>query len=73
MAWRAMNTTTPIPSAQETLWTVDEVAAYFRCTVRHVHNLIGAGLPHLYLGRLLRFDPTEVRSHLLKIRAVRTA
>jgi excisionase family DNA binding protein len=68
-----MNTTKPFPLASESLWTVDQVATYFGCTVRHVHNLIRGGLPHLYLGRLLRFDPQEVRAHLLKTRVVRTA
>lgn len=57
-------------SALENLLTVDEVAAYLRCTVRHVHNLIRTGLPHLYIGRLLRFDGVEVRAYLLKHRRV---
>jgi excisionase family DNA binding protein len=57
-------------SFPENLWTVDEVAAYLRCTVRHVHNLIRTGLPHLYIGRLLRFDGAEVRAYLLKHRRV---
>ena len=64
---------TPLPSPSENLWTVDQVATHFGCTVRHVHNLLRAGLPHLYLGRLLRFDPAEVRDHLLKHRCIRTA
>lgn len=65
-----MDTITPLPSSLEKLWTVDQVAVYFGCTVRHVHNLIGAGLPHLYLGRLLRFDPEEVRTYLRKERRI---
>jgi excisionase family DNA binding protein len=71
-----MNTTTPLPpiqAAAESLWTVDQVATYLGCTVRHVYNLIGAGLPHLYLGRLLRFEGGEVRAYLLKTRVVRVA
>lgn len=56
------------PATVETLWTCDEVAAFLRCTVRHVHNLLGRGLPHLYVGRLLRFDQAEVRAYLLKYR-----
>jgi len=56
------------PNSTEVLWTIDEVAAYLRCTVRHVHNLLRSGLPHIYLGRLLRFDPEEVRGYLLKQR-----
>jgi len=62
--------TTPLSSSIEKLWTIGEVASYLGCTVRHVHNLLRAGLPHLYLGRLLRFDPQEVRSYLLKQRRV---
>lgn len=57
-------------SNSDKLWTVNEVAAYFGCTVRHVHNLIRTGLPHLYLGRLLRFDGEEIRGHLLKKRRI---
>ena len=58
------------PHATETLWTVDEVAAFLRCTVRHVHNLCRCGLPHVYVGRLLRFDPSEVRQYLLTRRRI---
>ncbi|MDP3072361.1 MAG: helix-turn-helix domain-containing protein [Opitutaceae bacterium] len=68
-----METITPLPTPTATagiLWTIDEVAAYLRCTVRHVHNLLRAGLPHIYLGRLLRFDPEEVRGYLLKQRRI---
>jgi excisionase family DNA binding protein len=48
----------------ETLWTISDVARYFGCTVRHVHNLQASGLPYFHLGRLVRFDPTEVRAYL---------
>ena len=48
----------------ETLWTISEVARFFGCTVRHVHNLQAAGLPYFHLGRLVRFDPAEVRAYL---------
>ena len=61
-----------VPSASasvaDPLWTCDEVAAFLRCTVRHVHNLLRRGLPHVYAGRLLRFDPAEVRAYLIKHR-----
>jgi hypothetical protein len=67
--------TTPLPhdsssaaSVADPLWTCDEVAAFLRCTVRHVHNLLRRGLPHVYVGRLLRFDPVEIRTYLLKYR-----
>ena len=55
-------------SVADSLWTCDEVAAFLRCTVRHVHNLLPRGLPHIYVGRLLRFDPAEVRAYLIKYR-----
>lgn len=71
---KGMETNTPPTQTQttENLWTVDQVATYLRCTVRHVHNLLRTGLPHLYLGRLLRFDADEVRAYLLKHRRVRS-
>lgn len=71
-----MDNITPLPippATSETLWTIDEVAAFLRCTVRHVHNLIPTGLPHLYLGRLLRFDPEEVRAYLHQKRRLSVA
>ena len=55
-------------SVADPLWTCEEVAAFLRCTVRHVHNLLRRGLPHVYAGRLLRFDPAEVRAYLIKHR-----
>ena len=67
-----MDTPASGPTSPENLWTIDEVAAYLRCTVRHVHNLCRSGLPHLYLGRLLRFDPVEVRNYILHTRHVRS-
>ena len=54
----------PETAAAETLWTISDVARFFGCTVRHVHNLQAAGLPYFHLGRLIRFDPGEVRSYL---------
>lgn len=68
-----METPTETSRATENLWTVDEVAVFLRCTVRHVHNLCRSGLPHMYVGRLLRFDPVEVRQHLLKRRRLGVA
>ena len=53
-----------IHGTPETLWTVSDVAGFFGCTVRHVINLQANGLPHFYLGRLVRFDPAEVREYL---------
>ena len=58
------------PSTAETLWTVDDVARFFGCTTRHVINLQANGLPHFYLGRLVRFDPAEVREYLHQNRRI---
>lgn len=49
---------------QAPLWTLQDVATHLRCTVRHVQNLIGRGLPCLRIGKLVRFDPAEVKSFL---------
>jgi hypothetical protein len=35
-----------------------------------VQNLVASGLPHIKLGRLIRFCPEEVRRHLLRERAI---
>ncbi len=60
------------PSTAEALWTVDDVARFFGCTTRHVINLQANGLPHFYLGRLVRFDPAEVREYLHQNRRIAT-
>lgn len=52
------------PTALENLWTIDDVARYFKCTTRHVRNLMANGLPCCYLGRLIRFEPNQVRSFI---------
>ncbi len=57
-------------AAIEALWTVDDVARFFGCTSRHVINLQANGLPHFYLGRLVRFDPAEVREYLHQNRRI---
>lgn len=57
-------------AASETLWTTSDVARFFGCTVRHIHNLQAAGLPYFHLGRLVRFDPAEVRAYLQKNRHI---
>jgi excisionase family DNA binding protein len=54
----------------EALWTLEDVAAHMRCTPRHIQNLVKAGLPHLKIGRLVRFDPMEVRAYTAKRRTL---
>ena len=58
------------PATLETLWTVADVARFFGCTERHVINLQANGLPHFYIGRLVRFDPAEVRAYLQQNRRI---
>lgn len=42
------------------LWTVQDIAQFAKCSLRHVGNLQRAGLPFVKLGRLTRFDPKAV-------------
>ncbi len=50
----------------QSLWTADDVAAYLRCSKRHVANLCKAGLPHFYLGRLRRFRQDQLEAFLAR-------
>jgi excisionase family DNA binding protein len=52
------------------LLTIKDVAAYMGCTPRHVQNLMLRGLPHMKLGRLLRFKIDEIDNYLARNRAV---
>lgn len=46
--------------AEPALWTIDDVARYARCSVRHVTTLREQGLPYRKLGHLVRFSPEAV-------------
>jgi excisionase family DNA binding protein len=61
-----METNPNLESQQEkqTLWTTEDVARFFGCTVRHVQNLQKTGLPFFHIGRLVRFDAEEVQAYL---------
>jgi excisionase family DNA binding protein len=48
-------------SIETTLWTIDDVAGYARCSVRHVTTLREHGLPYRKLGHLVRFSPEAVK------------
>ena len=52
------------PTEEERLWNLRDVARYLGCTPRHVQNLVSCGLPHIRLGRLVRFDREEVAAYL---------
>jgi excisionase family DNA binding protein len=43
------------------LWTIDDVARYARCSIRHVTTLREKGLPFRKLGHLVRFNPETVK------------
>ena len=44
------------------LWTIDDVARYARCSVRHITTLREHhGLPYRKLGHLVRFSPEAVK------------
>ena len=55
-----MNTLEQLPE----IMTLKETAAYFRCSERHMQNLILRGLPHFRLGSLIRFRKEEVLQFL---------
>ena len=55
-----MNATEILPE----ILTLKETATYFRCSDRHIQNLLLQGLPHFRLGSLLRFKREEVLAFL---------
>ena len=56
-----MNTYDQLPE----IMTLAETAAYYRCSERHIQNLIVRGLPHFRLGASLRFMRDEVHQFLV--------
>lgn len=53
----------------QALWTLDDVAARLATTNRHVRRLVAdRRLPHLRIGRFLRFEPSEVERWIAKQR-----
>lgn len=56
-----MNTFEQLPE----IMTLKETAAYYRCSERHIQNLILRGLPHFRLGSSLRFLRDEVHKFLV--------
>jgi excisionase family DNA binding protein len=56
-----MSTTDPLPH----LLTIDELADHLGVSVRHVRRLIAERrVPHLRVGRFIRFDPADVTAWL---------
>jgi hypothetical protein len=53
-------TTEPLP---EVLWTVADVARFFRCSTSIVYKRVARGdLPCVRFGALVRFDPLMIRA-----------
>jgi excisionase family DNA binding protein len=51
-------------------WTVADVAETYGLHPKSVYALVDQGkIPHLRVGRLLRFDPDEVRAHFARAAA----
>lgn len=46
------------------MWTEQDVARYLKCSVHKLRNdrWAGVGLPYHKYGRLIRYDPNEVRA-----------
>jgi len=56
-----MNTLEQLPE----IMTLKETAAYYRCSERHIQNLVIRGLPHFRIGSSLRFQRDEVLQFLV--------
>lgn len=52
------------------LWLVSDVADYLNISPRAVYRLVAASaLPHIRLGRRLRFAKTDIDEHLDRLRS----
>lgn len=48
---------------EDTLWTVDDVARFLRCSPSKVYKLAArGGVPSVHVGSHLRFDPEALRA-----------
>ena len=56
-----MNTLEQLPE----IMTLKETAEYYRCSDRHIQNLVIRGLPHFRVGSSLRFLRDEVHKFLV--------
>jgi excisionase family DNA binding protein len=56
-------TSAPI-GAPERLWSLADLARYLNCSRRHCERLLAGGrfIPPIRCGRLLRFEPSAIRS-----------
>ena len=59
-----MNETENFSAKTNALWTTGDLAQFLGCTERNIYILRKKGLPSIYVGGLVRFDPERVREWL---------
>ena len=59
-----MNETEKFSAKNNALWTTGDLAQFLGCTERNIYILRKKGLPSIYVGGLVRFDPERVREWL---------
>jgi len=59
-----MNDTEKFRTPNSALWTTGDLAQFLGCTERNIYILRKKGLPSIYVGGLVRFDPERVREWL---------
>jgi hypothetical protein len=52
------------PSSIQTWLSERQLADHLQISVRHLHNLRQAGLPHIQLGSTVRYDLAEVEAFI---------
>jgi hypothetical protein len=64
------NGTSPLKNlaAPEDLWTTREVSKFLHVSIKTIFNLRKRGLPCVYVGGAVRFEPKEIRDYLANSR-----
>ena len=53
----------PYPGDEDALWTVRDLAARWKMSVPGIRSMINRDvIPSLKIGRLVRFDPQQIRA-----------
>ena len=55
---------TDAPTSTQTWLSERQLAEHLQVSVRHLHNLRQAGLPHILLGSTVRYDLAEVEAFI---------
>ena len=50
------------PQPEKPLWNITDVARFLGCCKRHVQTLRERGLPAIRIGRMVRFNPAQVKA-----------